>query len=119
VAQGLLLILAFHLASTLLAPEGQHGIVFTFLIAVVLAAMSALLLRTALHRSLLEEAAATVLSGERLKKRVPTDTLCAHCGLLLLEDAAFCVACGTAVATFPKQAHERGPATETSQVTTT
>jgi hypothetical protein len=105
VFQGLLLVLAFHLASTLLASEGAHGIVFTFLIAVVLAAIAVLALRDALHSALLDEATATVLGGGTLKHQVAEGTLCAHCGLLILEDAAFCVACGTATATFPKQAY--------------
>ena len=79
--------------------------VLTFLIAVLIAAVSVLMLRTSLHVALLDEANATVLAGGPPRRRTAPGTPCAHCGLLILEDASFCVACGTAVATFPKQAH--------------
>jgi hypothetical protein len=102
---GVLLVIAYHLAATLLGPYGQRGIVLTFLIAVVLAAIALLALRASLHVALLEEANATVLAGTAPDRRAAAGSPCAHCGLLLLEDASFCLACGTAVATFPKQAH--------------
>jgi hypothetical protein len=102
---GLALVIAYHLAATLLNPYGQRGIVLTFLIAVVLAALALLALRSSLHVALLEEANATVLAGVAPDRRAVAGSPCAHCGLLLLEDASFCVACGAAVATFPKQAH--------------
>lgn len=110
-AQGLLLVVAYHLAATLLAPYGPRGVVLTFLVAVLLAGVSVLLLRTTLHSSLLDEANATVLAGGPPRRRTAAGTPCADCGLLILEEASFCVVCGTAVATFPKQAHERTPAT--------
>jgi hypothetical protein len=109
---GLLLVIGYHLAATLLNPYGSRGVVLTFLISVVLAAIAVLVLRTSLHVALLEEANATVLSGISPKRRAAEGSPCAHCGLLLLEDASFCVACGTAVATFPKHAHRPSPATE-------
>ena len=111
VTQGLLLVVAYHLAATLLAPYGSRGVVLTFLVAVLVAGVSVLMLRTSLHSALLDEANATVLAGGPPRRRTAAGTPCAHCGLLILEDASFCVACGTAVSTFPKQARVRPPAT--------
>ena len=108
---GLLLVVLYHLAAALLDPYGARGVVLIFLIAVLLAGAALLLLRSSLHVALLEEANATVLSGDSPKRRAVAGSPCPHCGLLLLEDASFCVACGTAVATFPKQTHLRGPST--------
>ncbi len=112
IAQGLLLVVAYHLAATLLAPYGTRGVVLTFLFAVLIAGVSVLMLRTSLHSALLDEANATVLAGGPPRRRTAAGTPCAHCGLLILEDASFCVACGTAVATFPKQAHVGARATD-------
>jgi hypothetical protein len=117
--QGLLLVVAYHLAATLLAPYGARGVVLTFLIAVLIAAVSVLLLRGSLHSSLLDEANATVLAGGSPRRRTQAGTPCAHCGLIILEDASFCVACGMAVATFPKQAHLRTPSTGPAEVAAT
>lgn len=116
---GLLLVVAYHLAATLLAPYGSRGVVLTFLIAVFIACVSVLLLRTSLHSALLDEANATVLAGGTPRRRTAAGTPCAHCGLIILEDASFCVACGTAVATFPKQAHLRSPATGPAEAAAT
>jgi len=116
---GLLLVVAYHLAATLLAPYGSRGVVLTFLIAVFIACVSVLLLRTSLHSALLDEANATVLAGGAPRRRTAAGTPCAHCGLIILEDASFCVACGTAVATFPKQAHLRSHATGPAEAAAT
>jgi zinc-ribbon domain len=107
---GLILVVLYHLGSTLLNPYGTRGVVLTFLVAVVLASVAILILRTSLHVALLDEANATVLAGASPKRRAAEGSPCAHCGLMLLEDASFCVACGTAVATFPKQTHTTNPA---------
>jgi hypothetical protein len=108
---GLLLVVAYHLAATLLDPYGARGVVLIFLIAVLLAAVAVLMLRSSLHVALLEEANATVMAGDSPKRRAAAGSLCPQCGLMILEDASFCVACGTAVATFPKQSRVRGPST--------
>jgi hypothetical protein len=116
---GVLLVVAYHLAATLLAPYGSRGVVLTFLIAVFIASVSVLLLRTNLHTALLDEANATVLAGGPPRRRTAPGTPCAHCGLIILEDGSFCIACGTAVATFPKQAHVASPTTGTAEVAAT
>lgn len=108
---GLLLVIAYHLAAALLDPYGARGVVLIFMIAVLLAGVAVLLLRSNLHVALLEEANASVSSGESPRRRAAAGTPCPQCGLMILEDASFCVACGTAVATFPKQSHVGGPST--------
>ncbi len=119
VVVGLLLVVAYHLAATLLAPYGSRGVVLTFMIAIFIASVSVLLLRSSLHSALLDEANATVLAGGPPRRRTAAGTPCAHCGLIILEDASFCIACGTAVATFPKQAHVGSSATGTAGVAAT
>ena len=112
VVLGLLLVVVYHLSATLLDPYGARGVVLIFLIAVLLAGIAVLLIRTNLHVALLEEANATVMAGNSPNRRTAAGTPCPQCGLMILEDASFCVACGTAVATFPKQAHVKGASTQ-------
>lgn len=97
-AKGLVLVVLYELATTLLTPYGTHGIVLTALAALVLAAAGLLGTRDALHTALLAEAQAA-LTGDRALSRAPdTHQICAHCRAAIGTGAAFCQVCGTATA---------------------
>lgn len=96
--KGLVLVVLYELATTLLTPYGTRGIVLTTLAALVLAAAGLLGTRDVLHTALLAEADAA-LSGDRALRRAPeAHQICAHCGAAIGAGAAFCQVCGTATA---------------------
>jgi hypothetical protein len=97
-AKGLVLVVLYELATTLLTPYSSRGIVLTTLAALVLAAAGLLGTRDTLHTALLAEAQAA-LTGDRALTRAPdTHQICAHCGAAIGAGAAFCQVCGTATA---------------------
>ncbi|MCV7090037.1 zinc-ribbon domain-containing protein [Mycobacterium interjectum] len=96
--KGLVLVMLYELATTLLTPYSSRGIVLTTLAALVLAGAGLLGTRDTLHTALLVEAAAA-LTGDRALNRAPdTHQICAHCGAAIGAGAAFCQVCGTATA---------------------
>jgi len=103
VLEGLVLVLAYGLLALLLSPYESRGIVLTALIAFVLAAAGLLRVRVALHDALLSEALAAVHASESPAKVAHPGSTCSHCGVALEPDAAFCLVCGSAVATMAKQ----------------
>ncbi len=96
--KGVVLVVLYELATTLLTPYGTRGIVLTTLAAAVLTAAGLLTARDTLHTALLAEAQAA-LTGDRALTRAPdTHQICAHCGAAIGAGAAFCQVCGTATA---------------------
>jgi hypothetical protein len=96
--KGLVLVVCYELATTLLTPYGTRGIVLTTLAALVLAAAGLVGARDTLHTALLVEAQAA-LSADRALSHVPdAHQICAHCGAAIGAGAAFCQVCGTATA---------------------
>jgi MFS family permease len=96
--QGLVLLIVYELATTLLTPYGTRGIVVTTLAALVIAAVGLLASRRALHTALLADAQAALDGGKPLSRAPDTDEICAHCGAAIAAGAAFCQVCGTATA---------------------
>lgn len=97
-AKGLVLVVLYELATTLLTPYGSRGIVLTTLVALVLAGAGLLGTRDALHAALVTEAR-DALAGNGAVGRAPgTQQICAHCGAAIGAGAAFCQVCGTATA---------------------
>lgn len=98
---GLLLVLVYELATTLLSGYGARGVVLTALIAAVLAAVGLLLVRYELHDALLNEARTALADDTTTARAAAAGQHCAHCGVELGAGAAFCQVCGTAVAAQP------------------
>lgn len=96
------LVAVYESAVATLSAYGQRGAVLIFLITAAAAAAGLLLVRDEAHRALLAEAEAAVGVGEVGGH----GGYCANCQLPLLRGAAFCLACGRAVAAMPKQ-HQR------------
>jgi len=96
--KGLVLVLLYELATTLLNPHGVEGIVFIAVIGWVLAAVGLLLARGEMHTALLAEAQGAVRGEKSLPHAPEVDSHCAHCGAGISAGAAFCQACGTATA---------------------
>jgi predicted amidophosphoribosyltransferase len=101
VVAGLLLVVIYELAATLLSGYGPRGIVLTALIAAFLAAAGLLLVRHELHDALLSEARAALAADTTTARAAAAGQHCAHCGVELGAGAAFCQVCGTAVAAQP------------------
>ena len=106
--EAFLLIAVYDTSVATLTTFGQRGLVFIFLIAIVVACIGLLLVRDEAHQALLMEAEEAA--------KVEHDVggyggLCANCQMPLLEGSAFCLACGTAVKAMPKQ-HQRAIAAE-------
>lgn len=95
---GLVLVVLYQLAATLLNPYGTRGVVLTAVIAAFLAAVGVLLMRIELHDGLLQEARAALDSDTVLERSATHGQICTHCGVELSQGAAFCQVCGTAVA---------------------
>ncbi|QUR69842.1 zinc-ribbon domain-containing protein [Mycobacterium spongiae] len=112
VAKGVLLLVLYELATTLLAPDAARGIVLTALVALVLAAAGLLGTREALHKSLMAEAQAALAGDVALDRAPDTHQICAHCGAAIGADAAFCQVCGTATAALAR--HPYPPITATN-----
>jgi hypothetical protein len=107
-AKGLVLVVLYELATTLLTPYAATGVVLTTLVALLLAAAGLLGTRDTLHAALLAEAQAA-LTGDRALTRAPdTHQICAHCGAAIGAGAAFCQVCGTATAALAR--HPSPPA---------
>lgn len=99
--EGFLLIGVYDSAVATLAIYGDRGVVLTFIIAVVTAAVGLIRIRDEAHAALLDEATAvTVAPAGHYGGN------CAECGLPLVAGSAFCLACGTAVAAMPKPHQE-------------
>ncbi len=98
VAKGLVLVVLYELATTLLTPYGTRGIVLTTLVALVLAAAGLLATRDTLHTALLAEAQAALTEDHALIRAPDTHQICAHCGAAIGAGAAFCQVCGTTTA---------------------
>ncbi len=94
--RGVVLVLLYELATTLLTPYGARGIVLTTLAALVLAAAGLLGTRDTLHTSLVTEAGAALAEGRATSRAPETQEICAHCGAAIGAGAAFCQVCGTA-----------------------
>jgi len=95
--EGFLLIGVYDSAVATLSIYGDRGVVLTFVIAVVAAAVGLIRIRDEAHAALLDEATqATVTPAGHYGGN------CAECGLPLVAGSAFCLACGTAVAAMPK-----------------
>lgn len=105
IAEGFALVLVYDAAVTLLSGYGERGVVLTFIVSVVLAAIGLLRLRAEAHDALVKEAELAVGTAGDAVTGQHAGT-CAHCGLPLLTDSHFCLACGSAVAAMPKQ-HRR------------
>jgi hypothetical protein len=101
---GFLLIAAYDSSIATLSTYVQRGAVLTMVIAAALAGVGLLLVRDEAHRALLGEAEQG--ARERVGDSVAHGGFCANCQLPLLEGAAFCLGCGTAVKAMPKQ-HQR------------
>lgn len=129
--EAFLLVGAYDSALATLAPYGQRGVVLTFLVAAALASLGLLRVRNEVHLALLLEAeiesgvfargsSAGGSAPQHAAQNGPTTALhapvvgaCAKCGLPLLQGAAFCVACGAAVAAMPKPYRRRLAASAT------
>jgi hypothetical protein len=98
VAQGVVLVVLYELATTLLGPYGARGVVLTTLAALILAAIGLLAVRDELHKALLAEAQTALNDYSTLTYPASAGQACAHCGAALAAGAAFCQACGTAAA---------------------
>ncbi len=96
--KGLVLVVLYELATTLLTPYGTRGIVLTTLAALVVAAAGLLGARDALHTALLAEAQAALSADQALGHAPDAHQICAHCGAAIGAGAAFCQVCGTATA---------------------
>ncbi len=96
--KGLVLVVLYELATTVLTPYGTRGIVLTTLAALVLAAAGLLGTRDTLHTVLLAEAQAALTEDRPLSRAPGTGQICAHCGAAIGAGAAFCQVCGTATA---------------------
>ncbi|MDQ1685705.1 MAG: hypothetical protein QOC82_2442 [Frankiaceae bacterium] len=95
--EGFLLIGVYDSAVATLAIYGDRGVVLTFIIAAITAAVGLIRIRDEAHAALLDEATeATVAPAGHYGGN------CAECGLPLVAGSAFCLACGTAVAAMPK-----------------
>lgn len=104
--EGLALVVAFDAALTLLSGYGERGVVLTFVVSLALAGIGLLRLRAEAHDALVAEAEQAVgVAGDAVTAQHAGD--CAHCGLPLLTDSHFCLACGSAVAAMPKQHRRR------------
>jgi hypothetical protein len=103
VIEGLVLIVLYYLATTLLAPYGTRGVVLTAVIAAVLAAIGVLLMRFEVHDGLLDEARDALAGDSVVTNAAVHGQVCAHCGVELGAGAAFCQVCGTAVSALPGQ----------------
>lgn len=108
---GLVLIVLYALATTLLNPYGTRGVVLTAVIAAFLAAVGVLAMRVELHDSLLQEARAALENDEVLARSATHGQVCTHCGADLGQGAAFCQVCGTAVASQATPAAPPSPTT--------
>ena len=97
IVAGLVLIVLYSLATTLLNPYGTRGVVFTAVIAAVLAAVGVLLVRIELHDGLLAEARMALEADSVVQHGAAHGQICGHCGVELGAGAAFCQVCGTAV----------------------
>ncbi len=98
VLEGLVLVLVYELATTLLAPYGDRGVVLTTVVAAVVAGAGLLVVRGELHTGLLAEAQAALKGGKALSHPAGGDQICAHCRAVMSSGVAFCQACGTATA---------------------
>jgi uncharacterized membrane protein YhaH (DUF805 family) len=104
-AEGLALVVLFHAAVVLLSSYGERGVVLTFIVSLVLASVGLVRLRAETHDALIREAETAVgIDGAAVTGQHAGS--CAHCGLPLLTDSHFCLACGSAVAAMSKQ-HRR------------
>lgn len=97
-AEGAALLICYELASTLLGPYGERGIVLTTLVALVLAAVGLLAARDRLHLALLAEAQTALDGGKPLTRAPDSRQVCLHSGAAIGEGAALCQVCGTATA---------------------
>jgi len=100
--EGFLLVAIYDTSVATLTSYGQRGVVLTFLIAAALASVGLLSVRNEAHGALLQEAE----QAAGIAEPGGFGGFCANCQLPLLAGAAFCLACGTAVAAMPKQ-HQR------------
>ncbi len=96
--KGVVLVVLYELATTLLTPYGTRGILLTTLAALVLAAAGLLATRDTLHTVLLADAQAALTEDRTLTRAPDTHQICAHCGAAIGGGAAFCQVCGTATA---------------------
>lgn len=96
--RGVVLVVLYELATTLLTPYGPRGIVLTTLVALVLAAAGLLGTRDTLHTALVTEARAALADDRTMGRAPDTPQICAHCGAATGAGAAFCQVCGTATA---------------------
>jgi hypothetical protein len=95
--EGFLMIGVYDSAVATLSIYGDRGVVLTFIIAAVTAAIGLIRIRDEAHAALLDEATqVTAPVGAHFGGN------CAECGLPLVSGSAFCLACGTAVAAMPK-----------------
>lgn len=96
--EGVLLVVLYELATTLLTPYGARGVVLTTVVGLVLAACGLVAARVQMHTALLAEAQGAIGGGQALAHAPTADRNCAHCGAAISSGAAFCQACGTATA---------------------
>lgn len=97
VVEGVVLVVAYELMTTLLNGYGTRGVVLTAVIAAALAAAGVLLMRMELHDGLLAEARAALAADSVVARSAGHGQICGHCGVELGAGAAFCQVCGTAV----------------------
>lgn len=100
--EGFLLIGVYDSAVATLSIYGDRGVVLTFIIAAVTAAVGLIRVRDEAHAALLDEA--TKVTAAPAGAHYGGN--CAECGLPLVAGSAFCLACGTAVAAMPKPHQE-------------
>ncbi|MGH9045760.1 MAG: zinc ribbon domain-containing protein, partial [Acidimicrobiales bacterium] len=101
-ALGALLVVLFDLSVVLLAPYSSRGIVLTLVVAAAIAGIGLLAVRSALHDSLVSEAFVAVQADRATDRIAEAGAPCAHCEHPLPAGAAFCPACGSAVAAMPR-----------------
>ncbi len=111
VVEGLVLIVAYEMATTLLGSYGTRGVVLTAVIAAALAAAGVLLMRVELHDGLLAEARAALADDTVVTHSASQGQICGHCGVELGAGAAFCQVCGTAVSTLATPTPPPSPST--------
>lgn len=104
VGRGLVLVVIYQLAGTLLAPFGSRGIVLTAVVALTAAAAGLIGARMALQEALIAEAAEAAGGRKGLAHPAHADEACAHCGAAMADGDAFCQACGSSTATLPRYA---------------
>jgi hypothetical protein len=114
VAEGLLLVLAYELATTLFQPFGTRGIVLTALTAFVLAGVGLLLVRNGLHAALLADsgADASVAVREDVEHRLHTGLVTAVVAVIAVIAAAVSLAVaegGPSTRPTPEQSGQLSP----------